>query len=353
MTETLKVSKNGNGGRPTLKDVAAASGVSLITASRVLSGYPHVGLETRNRVMASAQELGYRTNMSARSLRTAQSFMLGMYAPDLAIPFYHEIVLGARAAVADEGYRLLLEIEKQEAEQLQPLSCDGYLVVPNADIAVPLSPEADEKRTVCILNRPEGWESDLVTTDYERVITSALRHLAERGYRRVALMTNRPVLDSNQRVINGYTKAVKEFDLEQKAELILHVGYDTTSIERAVVSFCNLNPLPDALIVHSVSATLTVVRALRKRGVRPGKDIGFIGAEVSRTTWADLLDPALTNIRLPGFEMGATSARRLIERLRGIGSPPALIELPAELVLRDSTPPLKTALRLNKTFGKN
>lgn len=307
-----------------------------MTASRALNGHPRVGLETRSRVLQVAEELGYRPSHAARSLRTSQSRLLGVFSPDLMMPLHHEIVLGARDGAAGEGYRLLLGTGGVEDDRPAPLSCDGDLVLHSTAMPMPTLAAHDPARTVCLMGRPPGWPPtavDVCTTDLGGITALAVEHLALTGYRRVALLTH-----ASEPVLGGYGAAVREHGLAEDAALVHSIGNDGASVGRAVGALASLPTPPDALLVVSVAATPLVLRAWRRRGVALGRDLGLVGTEGSRGIWGDLVDPAITAIRIPGFEIGAAGARRLIERLEGNQAPPREVEFPAELTVRESTP---------------
>jgi DNA-binding LacI/PurR family transcriptional regulator len=90
--------------------------------------------------------------------------------------------------------------------------------------------------------------------------------------------------------------------------------------------------------VAGVAATPLALKAIRRLEFSVPRDLGFVGTENSRSEYGDLLNPGMTAIRVPGYEIGAAGARRLLQRLRGDTSPPQRIDFPAELVIRDSTP---------------
>jgi DNA-binding LacI/PurR family transcriptional regulator len=113
---------------------------------------------------------------------------------------------------------------------------------------------------------------------------------------------------------------------------------DRESVVRAVHALMALPERPDAIAVVHVAGTPVALRELQRHRYTIGRDIGFIGTEVSTSDWGDLISPRMTSITIPGYRIGATGAERLIARLRGDQSTPRRYEFPATLIVRESTP---------------
>jgi DNA-binding LacI/PurR family transcriptional regulator len=313
---------------PTLRDVARAAQVSTMTASRALNGLPRVSNETRERVLRAAADINYRPSLSARALRSNQSRLIGLVAYDLNMPAHIEIILGARDRAADYDHDLLIQPDRARLSQGLPQNCDGYLVIGGLPDDHPFDP----KRTVNLLGAP-SQRLDVCRTDSSQAVHAGFTHLLGAGYRRIGLILVAPTTTNA-----GRDTALQEYGLPATDELTRAFDPANTGLVEAVGEFLALDPPLDALMVHNVAGTPVVLRELQRRGVHIGKDLGFIGTEASLSDWGDLITPRMTTIRVPGYSIGAAGAARLIERLRGDESPPRLIEFPAELIVRDSTP---------------
>lgn len=320
-----------SGRRPTLHDVAAAANVSMMTVSRALNGHDRVSQETRDRVLAEAERLGYRPSSTARSLRANQSFLIGVFSPNMMMPLHSELVLGAQEAAAEHGYQLLLDVELAPRPGHHPFVSDGDIIMGSPGNQRLRAPHFDRMRTVSMMGYVDGLDSSY--TDLTQATYYAMQHLHTVGYQRIGLIQHP---DSPAR--QGYLNALAEAGRELDDGLIHDVGADGAGAREALAGLTSRTVRADALVVVSVGVTPLVLRELRLLGVNPGIDLGIIGTEGSRGSWGDLLNPAITSIQIPGYEIGAAAARRLIERLRGDASPARVLEFPSDIVIRASTP---------------
>lgn len=317
--------------RPTLQDVADAVGVSVMTVSRALNGYPNVSMDTRRRVLREAERIGYRPSSLARMLRTNQSRLIGVFSPNMMMPLHSEIVVGAQDAAAERGYQLLLDVNAGEGEARHSFMSDGDLIMGPPQDQARRTPRFDRMRTVSLMG--QTTEIDAVDTDLAQATYNAVQHLLAVGYRRIALIEH-----PHSPAQRGYDRAIGKGELPDVAGLVQTVGNDAVSVGRAIDELIGLPEPPDALIVVSLAATPLALRSLGRRGIAIGRKLGFVGTEGSRGEWGDLLNPGLTAIRVPGYEIGAAGARRLLERLAGDTTAPQRLEFPSELVIRESTP---------------
>jgi DNA-binding LacI/PurR family transcriptional regulator len=299
-----------------------------MTASRALNGQDRVAAETRQRVMAVAQELGYRPSQSARVLRTNESKVIGLFSTILSLPLRIEIIMGVRDAAAQLGHKVMLEVNIPDDGEAIPFSTDGDLVFDN----VVSSTLQDYRRTVRLMGISEHLDS--VGSDLSEATYVATTHLVDRGYRRIGLIQHS---GATPRI--GRSAALRDLGVpdEDHEDLVQYVRYDDDGVIEAVDQLLDLPKPPDALVVVNVAGTPVALRALQNAGVHAGTDIGFVGTEVTRTEWGDLLTPSITTIKIPAYRIGAAGAQRLIERLRGDTSQPQIVDFPARLVIRDST----------------
>lgn len=317
--------------RPTLQDVAQAANVSMMTVSRVLNGQGKVSDATHARVMTEVERLGYRPSSTARSLRSNQSYLIGVFSPNMMMPLHAELVLGAQEAAAEHGYKLLIDVDVSSPPGHHPFVSDGDIIMGGPIDQQRRRPHFERSRTVSMMGYAEGLDSSV--TDLGAVTELAVQHLAEVGYRRIALI-QLPASPAE----GGYLRAMAGVGLAVPDGLMYTVANDGGGVREAVDRMTSAEVAAEAVIVVSVAATPEVLRLLRERGLRIGRDLGFVGTEGSRVGWGDLLEPAITAIRVPGYKLGTSAARRLIERLRGDVSPAVRIEFPSEIVVRDSTP---------------
>jgi LacI family kdg operon repressor len=319
--------------RPTLQDIAVATGVSVMTVSRALNGQDRVSEETRLRVVAEAERLGYRPSHTARALRVNESRLIGFLAPNLMLPVHVEIIQGARDVAAQEGYRLLLQVDIPGDQPGNPFISDGDLVIANTTDSPRMKHYTDPMRTVGLMSRTTTPGIDICGSDLLRASLEAFQHLLQAGYRRIGLIQH---IGNTPRF--GREEALAAAGIEDDPDLVQVVENDKESVLRGLHALMALPNRPDAIAVVHVAGTPVVLRELQLHRFMIGRDIGFIGTEVSTSDWGDLISPRMTSIRIPGYRIGAAGAERLIARLRGDRSPARRYEYPAELVVRESTP---------------
>ena len=316
-----------------LHDVAAAAGVSVMTVSRALNGKGKVSAETRNRIVTIARELGYRPSQTARALRTSETRLIGMISPNLMMPLHIDITLGAKDALEQEGYRILFDAYASSARWDSHFSTDGDLLLGTpARAEVPDVPQVDRFRTVTLMSSAHP-ELDDCGTNLTQAVLLATQHLLIAGYRHIGLLQL-----PNSPASEGYALAHEQAGFAMNRDLIRDVGNDMASVSLQVELLLGARPVPDAFLVAGVAATPLTLRVLRRMGFQVPEDFGFVGIESRRSELGDLVYPGMTSIRIPGYEIGAAGARRLIERIRGDTSPPQKLDFPSELVIRQSTP---------------
>ena len=304
----------------------------MMTVSRALSGNGKISVETRNRVMQAAQKVGYRPNLTARALRTNESKLVGVTSPNLMMPLHIEITLGAKEALEAEGYRILLALDPGHENDYSPFVTDGELILGSPPHHFSMEMRTDRTRTVSLMGN-ESLEIDSCGSDLTQPALFATQHLLNAGYRNIGLLQ----LERSPSV-DGYTQAHEQAGFLVNPSLVQIVGNDEPSVIRAVDVLLAMPTVPDAVFVAGVAPTMLALRALRRREFLVPRDFGFVGTESRRSELGDLVYPGMTAIRVPGYEIGAAGARRLIERMRGDMSPPQRMNFPSELVIRGSTP---------------
>ena len=311
---------------PTLQDVAEAAGVSVMTVSRALRDTGNVAPETRKRIHREIERLGYRPSFSARTLRSGESRLISFLATNLTIPLHIEIVQGARDAAAQQGYRLMLQVDSSKNPLDSPFSCDGDLIIDFSE-----GPVRNPGRTVSLMG--VSAEVDSCSTDLPGITRDAFLYLHSVGYRQIGLLQaerNTPKI--------GREAALQVLGMENDPTLLEEVDLDRESIVAGVRQLLRRHPDLDALVVVHTAGTPIALGELQRQGVEIGRDLGFVGTEVSHSEWGNVVTPKLTAIRIPGYAIGWAGAQRLIERLRGDASAPTQKIIHSELVIRQSTP---------------
>lgn len=328
---------------PTIKDVAARVGVSRQTVSRVINNKPEVSPETRSRVQAAIDELGYRPNAAARSMVSGRSCMLGCVAPNLIDYTFAAIIETAQAQARRMGYFILTGSAPTLAD-VEPLleemllrQVDGLLVLnPCMDDRSRFFLQLPEKGTpvVYVASSPEGARVPVVHCDDFQGGLQATQYLIELGHRSIATVVG----DSDQRFasdrLEGYYHALQEAGLEGSPGLVMSGDWSATSGYRAVQRLLKSRQRFTAIFAQNDRMAVGVIKALRAAGLRVPEDVSVLGFD--DIPLASYFDPPLTTLRQPMESFGRQAAQLLIKTIENPATGPQQITLPARLIVRAS-----------------
>ena len=333
---------------PTLRDVAALAGVHPATASRALNPATKAmtSADTAERVLRAAEQLGYRPNAVARSLRTSRSSSIGVVVPDLTNPLFPPIVRGIESALSPHGYALLIVNtdnnpgqEEQLVASLRARSVDG-LILATARLSHPLLETlADGDLPVVLVNRhrddlPLPW----VVPDDTAGIRLAVGHLAGLGHRRIAHIAGPQDTSTGVTRLYAFRTAVREQGLAPDESLIRMCDtWSEAEGARAVGELLASGEPISAVIAGNDMLALGVYDALAERGLHCPDDISVIG--FNDMPFVDKLRPALTTVHVPQHELGAEAARLLLGRLHRARRDDRSVLMPVVLSVRESTGP--------------
>ncbi|MFF7974939.1 substrate-binding domain-containing protein [Streptomyces sp. NPDC007905] len=334
------------GRRATLEAVAAHAGVGRGTASRVINGSGRVSAASREAVLRAVRELGYVPNSAARALvrrRTDTVAFVVAVAEERVFweePYFSAIVRGATAGLADEGVQLLLAIAQSQPDRdrltafLKARHVDGVLLSSfRGDDPLPGELEQSGTPTV-LVGRPTGYVPDW-SVDVDNVAGArlAVRHLVERGRRRIATITGPLDIQAGVDRRTGYRDVLEESGLRALPEA--QGDFTRTSGTEAMRELLARCPDLDAVFAASDSMAAGALQALRQSGRQVPGDVAVVGFDDSPVA-ADS-DPPLTSVRQPLEDMGRELARLMIARLNSEDVPEPTVILRPALVVRQSS----------------
>jgi LacI family transcriptional regulator len=343
---------------PTLKDVAQRAGVGVVTASCVLNGAAKTGTrvseETRRRILAAAAEVQYHPNAHARGLRRSRAHTLGVLFPTtepaiVSNPYASGVLAGIVAECAARGYGIHLftqpwEGAEKSARTFRDQRTDGVLVIAPAvgsDIAAGL--EGLSLPTV-VVSSPSGSASvPYVDVDNAAGARLAARHLLALGHRRIAHQFGDPTQASVAERRAAFLAELAAAGIAPPAEHLAGGSFDRDECFRIAGRLLSLPEPPTAVFATNDDIALDLVAAARSRGLRVPEDLSVVGFDDYPA--ARLVSPALTTVRHPLWEVGASAVRLLLERVEGeADTPPSSgpLLLAPELVVRASTAPVSS-----------
>lgn len=332
--------------RPTIELVAKLSNTSKTTVSRYLNAkYEYMSVATKKRIQQVIEELDYRPNNFARSLRSRKSGMIGVIIADISSPFSSILVKGIGDLCNRHDYQMIIvntdEDPAKERKYLQAFvdeeMVDGIIANTtgqNEDLLLTL---INKDRPIVLAERAMSTlKFDTVTNDNYGITKQALDHQTEAGFERVGFFTQPTEMSSSRRTrlqayldYYGYSNIVAPHvyivDTENSASIL-------SSIQDFMARTQGL--LSSIFAVNGVTS-LAVLQGIATIGLKVPEDIGFCGYD--DWAWAGLIGPGITTIQHPSYEVGVEAARRVIARIQGLGDEPQLIQLPSALRVRGST----------------
>lgn len=323
--------------RPTMRDVARVAGVSLKTVSRVVNNEPGVRPETTERVTAAIEQLGFRRNDLARSLRPGQSSStLGLVIGDVGNPFFSAITRAVEEVARENGYLLVAGSsgedpihERELVTTLLARRAEGILLVPAAGDQSFLKNEMSLGIPVVFIDRPPGEiEADAVVLENRAGARRGVAQLIDQGHERIGLLADDIEIYTAAERVQGYFDALSDAGLPVDASLLQLSCRDVEAADAAVRSLVAADNPPTALFAINNWMSLGALRALHGRPEKVAM-LGFDDLE-----FADLLTTPVTIVAHDPHAMGRLAAKVMLARLAGDTSPPKQIVLPTTLVTR-------------------
>ncbi|MCU1542785.1 MAG: purR5 [Microbacteriaceae bacterium] len=309
-----------------IRDVAREAGVSVTTVSHILNDVESARAsdETRDRVRATAQRLGYGANRIARSLRRQQSEMIGLLSEEIATtPHAGRIILGAQQAARERNLTLVLintsrnELDIQrDTDALLRQQVDGvlYATMYHREIALPASLQAVP--TVLIDSTSADGRVPSVVPDEEGGAYVAVDELIRHGHRRIGFITNSDDVPATRGRLAGYRRALADAGLEFDSSLVVAETSETPGGYKAAVEVLTRTDRPTALFCYNDRMAMGAYRAAAELGLRIPDDLSLVGFD-NQELIAEGLYPALTTVALPHFEMGEWALIALATLMEG------------------------------------
>ncbi|MCA1570125.1 MAG: LacI family transcriptional regulator [Chloroflexi bacterium] len=329
-----------------MANVAARAGVSVATVSRALSGEGKgVSALVLERVMLAADEIGYHQNNLARNMRAGASRVFGLVISDVGNPFFTAVVRGAEDVAQRHGYSLVLS-NTDENPQREAASLDVMAAERSAGVIVATTNQVEDSirklvavgiPIVAIDRRIERLRTDAVVVDNDSAAHEAVGHLIQLGHRRIAMISGPEGVSTGRERSAGYRRALRDHRLEQPPELLRQSNFRESGGYQNAMALLDLEDPPTAIFSVNNLTTLGVLRALRERELRLPSEMSLVGFDDIPT--GELLDPPLTVVQQPTYQLGARAAELLIRRLDDPSAPVQEILLAARLVVRGSTAP--------------
>ncbi|MFL0195599.1 LacI family DNA-binding transcriptional regulator [Clostridium sp. WILCCON 0269] len=325
-----------------IKDVAKEAGVSIATVSRVLNDVDVVNEETKKKVLAAINKLGYRPNIVARSLKTQKTRTIGIIIPDISNQFYPEIVRGAEDVANIYDYNIMLcntdlDIEK-EMEYLKVLKekmADGVLYMSNSLESDMLNLIKQLQIPMVLVETANDKENiPSVTIDNEKAAYDGVTYLINKGNKKIAYIgASEDIANASAVRYRGYKKALEENGLEVNKNRTYFSNLKAKDGYEGVNKILDKTEV-DSIFCSSDEIAMGAINALRDRGIKVPEDVDVIGFENIYS--ASIFYPKLTTVAQPIYDMGSVGMRMLIKLINNQKMENTNYVLPHQLIERDS-----------------
>jgi len=311
---------------------------------------------TRLKVQAAADEIGYRPNRLARSMITGKTKTLGLVIADIENSFFASASRGFADAARRAGYDVLIAntdeepgMEQSAVRSLIERRVDGIVVAPaSAKIINHLERAVHEGLPLVLLDRHlKGFPADSVLVNSKEAARVAVDHLIEHGHSCIGIVTGTSpahpategsrsldLISSGQERIQGYRAALKAAGIDVRLEYIKTGDFHRQASKDLTNELLALDEPPTAILTTDSVITLGALTALHDAGKRIPADISLVG--IDDAEWATVVNPPLTVVAQPAYELGELAAQRVVERIQGSTTRPRRRNLPTQLIIRES-----------------
>jgi LacI family transcriptional regulator len=330
----------------TIKDIARMADVSIATVSMILNNKDgSISPATRERVLEIIKTNNFITNKVARSMVTRRTKTLGLVISDIANPFYPELARGVEDKANETGYNVIIcntdnDIDKEEKylNMLAEKMVDGIILPRSANRIGDISGINRISLPFILINGNTENKNvkGRIFCNIEKGAYQAVSYLLNRGYRKVILINGEATAPASLERTLGYQKALGEYGVDFQEEYVWYGHFKSNWGEEAVKLILERKLSFDAVFCVNDLIAIGAIKALKNAGFAIPADVGVVGFD--DIYMAKMVEPELTTVRHPNYEIGYKAAELLV----GVLEKPAQtiernIELPTELIIRKST----------------
>lgn len=330
-----------------LSEVAKIAGVSPITASRAIRGVGYVSEEARARIMEAAAQLNYTPDMLARRMRGDKSNLIGVFVNNYGSLVLHEIIKAITQEARRKGFDLIVFNAERfdrpgriETSNMLSQLCDGLLLLlPNAsDSYLDL---IDKQGFPCVLVNFDARQMNMpiVVAENRNGARTAVEHLLALGHRRIGFVAGTAGTGQSAEREKGYVDAMQAAGLPVDPALIVQGQFMQSGGYSATEILLSLAVPPTAIFCANDEMAFGAIDAINSKGLKVPDDVSVIGFDDIPT--ASYVFPTLTTMRQPFAEMANRAVSEVVEIIQGREIKAAKIAFPMDMVVRNSTAPLK------------
>ncbi|MFC3880341.1 LacI family DNA-binding transcriptional regulator [Algoriphagus namhaensis] len=334
------------GHQVTMKEIAKRLGVSVSTVSRALKDSPELHPETKRKIAEMAKEMNYQPNLLAQSLRISRTKTLGVIVPEITSHFFASCISGIQDFANKRGYNVMI-CQSNESIELEKANIKTLVATQVDALLISLSRETNHFEHLDELYQREipfvlfdRVQEDMpvtkITFNDQNGAYQVTKHLIEMGCKRVMYVSGPEDLYISKKRKKGYLQALKEFGIKEDPSLIKVTDLTQEQNIKVAQEIIDMNPRPDGVFCMIDPLAVDVLTHWKSKGIKVPEDMSLAGFTNNPTS--AVVEPPLTTVSQPGYEMGKLSVSHLLDQLEGLASDePISIVLDTTLVPRKST----------------
>ncbi len=304
-----------------LKDVADLAGVSASTVSRVLANKSYVSKQTRAKVWKAIEQLDYRPNTLAQSLKTGSSQVLALVIPSIQNLMFPVLARGAEDAAREKGYTLVLcntdedsDVEKQYLSLLQSHLVSGFIIAtmkPSSEHIIKLR---ESGVPIVLTSRSSNKQIDTILIDNKDAARRAVKHLIDTGCKHIAIAMGNQDLDLYKARMAGYRQALEDAGIDFNEDLVLYNPGDRQELYDQVKDLIQSDKPFDGLFATNDQRAFIAMRAIHDLDKKIPEEISVVGFD--DVDMSSLMEPPLTTVTQPLYEIGRKAVERCFEIIK-------------------------------------
>ncbi len=327
-----------------IKDIAKMLGISVSTVSRALRDAYDVNSETKKRVLELTEKLNFKLNKNASALASGNTKNIGVVIPFITNYYFSTVISGIQEEAYNQGYNIILYVtnddidrEKKLIENIATSSLDGLLISisSNSHIVEHFESMMRTGLPIVFFDRvPQQIQaSKVVQSDFDGAY-QATTYLINKNYDRIAHIAGPSELSFTQERLRGYLQALTDAKIPHRKEYIIFSGFGQSHGFDDTKALLTLPQPPNAIFAVNDRKAVGAIQALNQASIRVGQDFGVIG--FTNDPIATVIEPNLTTIEEPAFEIGCRSCQLLIRHIKNKDFEPREIVIPGKLIERQS-----------------
>lgn len=327
-----------------IKDIAEQLDLSVSTVSRALRDAHDVSPETRKKVLDLTEKLKFKRNSNAAALASGSTKNIAVILPFITNYYFSTVISGIQEEAYQQGYTAIIYITNDDVEReykllenISTTSVDGLLISisSNSNINDHYENLIEEGLPIVFFDRvPHNiLASKVMQSDYDGAYL-ATTHLIQQGYNKIAHIAGPSELTFTQERLKGYKTALNDNGLQCRDQDIIFSGFDQIHGLHDTQKLLDLVDPPNAIFAVNDRKAVGAIQAIKRAGHTVGKDIGVIG--FTNDPISTIIEPNLTTVEEPAFEIGRQSCRLLIKHIKNSDFETQELLLPCKLILRES-----------------